>query len=85
MKSSNYLRQAKRRGHKSETDSQSAWMDKIIGKNHLCSLLNVNRAQLDHWIKSGMPVLKHGGINKEWEFDLIAVKSWLKSQNLWQE
>ncbi len=77
MKSSNYLRQAKRRNHnRSETPKKSSWQDKVVGKYQLSLLLDINRAQLDSWIKNGMPVIQQGGLNKEWEFDLVAVKSW---------
>ncbi|NVJ59425.1 MAG: hypothetical protein HWE27_03495 [Gammaproteobacteria bacterium] len=82
MKSSNYLRQAKRRGQhlrKSEGEDNHAWQDKILGKYQLTLALGINRAQLDSWIKQGMPVTNRGNINKEWEFDLVAVRSWAKA------
>ncbi|MCO7226688.1 terminase small subunit [Pleionea sp. CnH1-48] len=81
MKTSNYLRQAKRRSHRPTTE-KSNWQDKIIGKNHLISVLDINRAQLEVWLKSGMPVLKTGNHGNEWEFDLVAVKAWLQSNHL---
>ncbi len=77
MKSSNYLRQAKRRHQRlPEANDDNHWQDKVIGKYQLTLLLEINRAQLDSWIKQGMPVISQGGLNKEWEFDLVAVKAW---------
>ncbi len=78
MKSSNYLRQAKRRNqHRYESETAPhPWQDRVIGKYQLSLLLDLNRAQLDAWIKEGMPVVESGGLNKEWIFDLVAVKSW---------
>lgn len=83
MKSSNYLRRAKRKNqHPTQSSDTTNWQDKVIGKNHLIALLNIKRAELDLWLKQGMPVLRTGGFGREWEFDLIAVKAWAKSQHL---
>lgn len=79
MKSSNYLRQAKRRNHHKDAEKSPSWQDKVVGKYQLSLLLDINRAQLDSWIKMGMPVIQEGGINREWEFDLVAVKAWANS------
>ncbi|WP_144391904.1 terminase small subunit [Pleionea sediminis] len=77
MRSSNYLRQAKRRNHnKGESNRKSQWQDRVVGKYQLSLMLDINRAQLDSWIKEGMPVLQHGGLNKEWEFDLVEIRAW---------
>ncbi|NVJ49702.1 MAG: terminase small subunit [Gammaproteobacteria bacterium] len=77
MKSSNYLRQAKRRNHRHHESKQNTWQDKVVGKYQLTLILDINRAQLDRWIKEGLPVVAQGSLGKDWEFDLVAVKSWI--------
>ncbi len=84
MRTSNYLRQGKRRGQNKEGTENAFWSDKINGKYQLTLALDINRAQLDNWIKLGMPVLKSGGINNQWEFDLSAVKAWAHAEGLLQ-
>ncbi|WMS86682.1 hypothetical protein [Pleionea litopenaei] len=80
MKSSNYLRQAKRRNHRHHEPKDSNWQDKVVGKYQLTLILGINRAQLDRWLKEGLPVIAQGHLSKDWEFDLVAVKAWIDTQ-----
>lgn len=82
MRSSNYLRQAKRRHSKSITDGSSAFTsnDQIVGKDTLASLMDVTITSVERWIRDGMPVEQRGDNLNEWIFDFTAVKRW-KSEN----
>ncbi len=82
MKSSNYLRRAKRKSTEHSDAHPEDWQDKVIGKNYLVSLLNIHHNELENWLAAGMPYLRQGGINREWEFDLIAVKQWLREHSV---
>lgn len=78
MRSSNYLRQAKRRHTKSIVDDTTVFTsnDQIIGKDTLASLMDVTITSIERWIRDGMPVEQRGDKIKEWIFDYSAVKQW---------
>ena len=62
MRSSNYLRQAKRRHNKSIVDDSTVFTsnDQIIGKDTLASLMDVTITSVERWIRDGMPVEQRG-------------------------
>jgi hypothetical protein len=78
MRSSNYLRQAKRR-HNRTTDSEH-WHyspeDKIVGKDSLAELLDVTITHIERLIKEGMPVEQRGDQLHDWIFNLVEVNNW---------
>jgi phage terminase Nu1 subunit (DNA packaging protein) len=78
MRSSNYLRQAKRRHTKSIVDDSKVFTsnDQIVGKDTLASLMDVTITSIERWIRDGMPVEQRGDKFKEWIFDFSAVKQW---------
>lgn len=78
MRSSNYLRQAKRRQNRSIVDDQVGCMpnDRIVGKDTLANLMDVTVTSIERWIRDGMPVEQRGDQYHEWIFDLSAVKQW---------
>ena len=78
MRSSNYLRQAKRRHNKSVIDDSTAFSadDQIIGKDTLSSIMDVTITSIERWIRDGMPVKQRGNQYEDWIFDLSAVKRW---------
>jgi len=78
MRSSNYLRQAKRRHNKSIVDDSAVFTsnDQIIGKDTLASLMDVTITSVERWIRDGMPVEQRGDQYQEWIFDLAQVKKW---------
>jgi hypothetical protein len=78
MRSSNYLRQAKRRHNKSIVDDSTVFTsnDKIIGKETLASLMDVTITSVERWIRDGMPVEQRGDQLNDWIFDFSLVKQW---------
>lgn len=78
MRSSNYLRQAKRRHNKSIVDDSAVFTsnDQIIGKDTLANLMDVTITSVERWIRDGMPVEQRGDQYQEWIFDLAQVKKW---------
>ncbi len=78
MRSSNYLRQAKRRHNKSIIDDSTTFSadDQIIGKDTLSSIMDVTITSIERWIRDGMPVEQRGNQYEDWIFDLSAVKRW---------
>jgi hypothetical protein len=83
MRSSNYLRQAKRRHNKSIVDDSAVFTsnDQIIGKDTLASLMDVTITSVERWIRDGMPVEQRGDQYAEWVFDFSAVKEWKSSKS----
>lgn len=81
MKSSNYLRQAKRR-HNRTTDTVN-WHysaeDKIVGKDSLAGLLDQTVTNIERWIMQGMPVEQRGDQLHDWIFNLEEVNKWCSS------
>ncbi len=78
MRSSNYLRQAKRRHNKSIVDDSTVFTadDRIIGKDTLSSIMDVTITSIERWIRDGMPVEQRGNQYEDWIFDLSQVKRW---------
>jgi hypothetical protein len=78
MRSSNYLRQAKRRHNKSIVDDSTVFTsnDQIIGKDTLASLMDVTITSVERWIRDGMPVEQRGDQLNDWIFDFSKVKQW---------
>ena len=78
MRNSNYLRQSKRRHHKSIVDNTMIFSsnDQIIGKDTLASMMDVTITSVERWIRAGMPVEQRGDQVNEWIFNLNDVKSW---------
>ncbi len=78
MKSSNYLRQAKRRHNR--TNETESWHysaeDKIVGKDSLASLMDETVTNVELWIRQGMPVEQRGDQLHDWIFNLIEVNNW---------
>ena len=78
MRSSNYLRQAKRRQNRTEVNHQLGFSpdDKIVGKDSLASVMDVTITTIERWIRDGMPVEQRGDSTHEWMFDFSQVKQW---------
>ncbi len=78
MRSSNYLRQAKRRQNRGVDSDNIGFMpnDKIVGKETLASLMDATVTSVERWIRDGMPVAQRGDNLQDWVFDLPAVKKW---------
>lgn len=78
MRSSNYLRQAKRRQNRSEINQQFGFSpdDKIVGKDSLASVMDVTITTIERWIRDGMPVEQRGDQTHDWIFDFAQVKHW---------
>ncbi|MBV1911361.1 MAG: terminase small subunit [Kangiellaceae bacterium] len=78
MRSSNYLRQAKRRHNKTIVDESSVFTsnDKIVGKDTLASLMDVTITSIECWIRDGMPVEQRGSQLEDWIFNLNDVREW---------
>lgn len=83
MRSSNYLRQAKRRQNKSITNDQVGFMpnDQVVGKETLANLMDVTMTSVERWIRDGMPVEQRGDQLHDWVFDLSEVKRWRASSS----
>ncbi|WP_444995913.1 hypothetical protein [Aliikangiella sp. IMCC44359] len=82
MRSSNYLRQSKRRQNRSVINQHQDFRvdDKVIGKDTLASLMDVTVTSVERWIRDGMPVEQRGDYINEWVFDLADVKQWHLNQ-----
>jgi len=78
MKSSNYLRRAKRKHHRSIIDDSTHFSsnDQIVGKDTLASIMDVTITSVERWIRDGMPVEQRGSQTQEWFFNLEQVKKW---------
>ena len=78
MRSSNYLRRAKRTQNKASIDSEALFTsnDQIVGKDTLASLMDVTITSVERWIRDGMPVEQRGSEIQEWIFNLNDVKQW---------
>ncbi len=78
MRSSNYLRQAKRRQNRTDVGGQFGYSpeDKVCGKDSLASIMDVTITTIERWIRDGMPVVQRGDNTHEWIFELGDVKSW---------
>lgn len=78
MRSSNYLRQAKRRQNRTDVGGQLGYSpeDKICGKDSLASIMDVTITTVERWIRDGMPVAQRGDHTHDWIFELGEVKSW---------
>ena len=78
MRNSNYLRQSKRRHSRSIADTAMIFSDedKIVGKDTLASIMDVNLTSIERWIRDGMPVEQRGDQLREWVFNLKAIKTW---------
>ena len=82
MRSSNYLRQAKRRQNRAVVDQPLGYSpnDQVVGKDTLASVLDVSLTSIERWIRDGMPVAQRGDQFQEWIFDLSEVKDWRSTQ-----
>ena len=60
MRTSNYLRQGKRRQNRAQSEQQIdyASSDQVAGKDSLASLLDVSVTMVEHWIREGLPVVQ---------------------------
>jgi len=78
MRSSNYLRQAKRRHNKVIVDGSKIYTsdDQIVGKDTLASMMDVTLTNVERWIRDGMPVEQRGDQLNDWIFDLSEVRLW---------
>jgi len=78
MRSSNFLRQAKRRHTKAVSDDANIFSsdDQIVGKDTLASIMDVTITSVERWIRDGMPVVQRGDKLQEWIFDMNQVKQW---------
>ena len=79
MRSSNYLRQAKRRQNRVpelETKIYFEPGDQICGKDTLAELLSVDVTSIERWIRDGMPVEQRGDQLHEWIFVIDKVRAW---------
>ncbi len=78
MRSSNFLRQAKRRHTKVIPEESAIFTadDQIVGKDTLASIMDVTITSVERWIRDGMPVIQRGDKLQEWIFDLNKVKQW---------
>ena len=83
MKSSNYLRQAKRRHNRSVDSEQWHYSaeDKIVGKDSLAGLLDETVTNIELWIRHGMPVEQRGDQLHDWIFNLVEVNKWRLSRS----
>ncbi len=78
MRSSNYLRQSKRRQSKLIEDISTVFTshDVVVGKDALASLMDVTVTTVDRWIRYEMPVEQRGDHLHDWIFNLNNVKTW---------
>lgn len=78
MRSSNYLRQAKRRHTKTIIDESVVYSgeDQIVGKDTLASMMDVTITCVERWIRDGMPIVQRGDQYMEWIFELSKVRLW---------
>lgn len=81
MRSSNYLRQAKRRQARPAENSNWGFStnDQIVGKDSLASIMDVTITTVERWIRADMPVAQRGDQLHDWIFDLADVKQWRSS------
>ncbi|MET1255216.1 terminase small subunit [Aliikangiella maris] len=82
MRSSNFLRQSKRRQNRSFVSHSSDFHidDKVIGKDTLANLMDVTVTCVERWIRDGMPVEQRGDQFHDWVFDLAMVQQWQETQ-----
>ena len=78
MRSSNYLRQSKRRQSKPIEDISTVFTsnDVVVGKDTLASLMDVTVTTVERWIRDEMPVEQGGDHLHDWIFNLNNVKTW---------
>ncbi|MGB0495191.1 MAG: hypothetical protein ACPGJI_02460 [Kangiellaceae bacterium] len=78
MRSSNYLRRAKRTQNRTSVENSSFFTsnDQIVGKDTLASMMDVTITSVERWIRDGMPVEQRGSQVEEWIFNLNDVKHW---------
>ena len=78
MRSSNYLRQAKRRQNRSPEATPTLYSptDQVAGKESLANVLDVSVTSIERWIRDDMPVEQRGDLLHEWIFQLDKVKLW---------
>ncbi len=78
MRSSNYLRRAKRTQNRTSVENSSFFSsnDQIVGKDTLASMMDVTITSVERWIRDGMPVEQRGSQVEEWIFNLNDVKHW---------
>lgn len=83
MRSSNYLRQAKRRQNRTSSNQELNYMcnDKVVGKLSLANLMDTTLTCVERWIRDGMPVEQRGDQMHDWVFDLTEVKNWQLNQD----
>ena len=81
MRSSNYLRQAKRRQTRPTENDNFGFTpnDKVLGKDSLASIMDVTITTVERWIRAEMPVEQRGDQLHDWIFDLATVKHWRSS------
>lgn len=81
MRSSNYLRRAKRTQNRTSFDTTAVFTsnDSIIGKDTLASMMDATITSVERWIRDGMPVEQRGSQVQEWVFNLNDVKKWKTS------
>jgi len=81
MRSSNYLRQAKRRQNRPNNTNQWDYTpnDKVIGKDSLASIMDVTITTVERWIRDEMPIEQRGDQLHDWIFNLSNVKAWRAS------
>jgi len=78
MRSSNYLRRAKRTQNRTSIDTTSHFTsnDQVVGKDTLASMMDVTITSVERWIRDDMPVEQRGTQIQEWIFNLNDVKQW---------
>ena len=78
MRSSNYLRRAKRTQNRTSIDTRVHFTsnDQVVGKDTLASIMDVTITSVERWIRDGMPVEQRGTYVQEWVFNLNEVKQW---------
>jgi len=85
MRSSNFLRQAKRRQNRNLQRRSEAFyspQDQIVGKETLAEILDVSITTIERWIREGMPVQQRGDQLHDWIFQLEEVSHWRKEKGL---
>jgi DNA invertase Pin-like site-specific DNA recombinase len=82
MRSSNYLRQAKRKHSKTIESKYTQYSaeDKLVGKESIANMFDVSITTVERWIRDGMPVEQRGDQLHDWVFELAQVKQWRSAQ-----
>ncbi len=81
MRSSNYLRRAKRTQNRNSIDTNALFTssDQVVGKDTLASIMDVTMTSVERWIHDGMPAEQRGSQTQEWIFNLNDVRNWKSS------